>query len=100
MPVNRMTFHGIFCLATYFFMLLPTAASNDPLTDRGKRIFLGRESIVGKIDGHADSLSPALSKCVNCHGSATRSNLEEKFAPHLDRSWLLDIRSRRGGPPF
>jgi hypothetical protein len=68
--------------------------------DRGKQIYLGEETVIGKIDGHISSLPPSLGKCVTCHTFARQSTLEAESAPLLHRSALLDPHSRRGGPGF
>ncbi len=66
---------------------------------RGESIFLGRTSIVGRIREHQSSLPPEVVRCANCHGVESRAASAQGAPPRIDRSLLLEIRSRRGGPP-
>jgi hypothetical protein len=96
-----MSFHKVVCMIVCCLCHIDAVAENS-LSERGRGqdIYLGKEVIIGKIDGHASSLPPSLGICVTCHASAKRSRLEAELAPRLNRSSLLDPRSRRGGPGF
>ena len=71
---------------------------------RGQRLFNGEEPVLGKIGGHPSSLPTSFTRCANCHTGTEPSRLdralETRTAPQLSQGRLLDIRSRRGGPPF
>jgi hypothetical protein len=67
--------------------------------ERGDSLFHGREKMNGKIRGHNDTLPPETVRCANCHEAADKSRLSRVAAPRLDRSVLLALRPRRGGPP-
>jgi hypothetical protein len=38
-------------------------------------------------------------RCGNCHEAVNNARLSRVAAPRIDRSLLLDLRQRRGGPP-
>ena len=95
-----MIFHKAVCLTVCCLCIGPVAKSQLSERDRGKQIYLGEETVTGKIDGHISSLPSSLGKCVTCHTFDRQSILEVESAPLLNRSSLLDPRSRRGGPGF
>jgi hypothetical protein len=53
----------------------------------------------GRIRGHDDLLPPETVRCANCHEAAGATKISRTSAPYLNRSWLLDARQRRSGPP-
>ena len=73
-----------------------SASADEKSAERGQRIYEGREGIKAKIAGHGEWLLPASSKCINCHSGQRPS----ASAPPLTRSWLTEVRPRRGGPAF
>jgi hypothetical protein len=66
---------------------------------QGEALFRGKDSIKARIRGQDELLPPAASHCVNCHGENSQGGLSRVAAPKLNRSLLLDVRQRRGGPP-
>ena len=95
-----MAFHKTACVTVCCLCIGSAAKSELSELDRGKQIYLGGETVIGKIDGHISSLPPSLVKCVSCHTFARQSKLEVESAPPLNRSSLLDPHARRGGPGF
>ena len=65
----------------------------------GDALFHGKVALTGKIRGHEESLPPEAVRCANCHEAQSNERLSRVSAPRLDRSLLLDARTRRGGPP-
>lgn len=76
-------------------------ASGPPSVDRGASLFVGTEPLTGRIRGHAETLPPTATSCINCHDTARRdpARADEQAAPVLDADDLLLARERRGGPP-
>ncbi|OWJ63060.1 hypothetical protein BWU74_01310 [Paraburkholderia caledonica] len=64
--------------------------------DMGCAIFTGQRAAVAHLRDDNQSLPEWTTRCVNCH---TRTDPSPGFAPPLTRGYLLDARSRRGGPP-
>jgi hypothetical protein len=48
---------------------------------------------------HPTNLPAAVIRCANCHAVGTGPAVPNSIAPRLTRSWLIDLQSRRGGPP-
>jgi hypothetical protein len=69
------------------------------LFSRGEGLFFGRERLQGRIRGHESRLPPDAVRCRNCHAAGKQALDAAAAAPRIDRSWLLEPRSRRGGPP-
>ncbi len=67
--------------------------------ERGDSLFHGKEKLNGRIRGHDDALPPEVVRCANCHEATDKARLSRVAAPRLDRSVLLALRQRRGGPP-
>ncbi|MES1172154.1 MAG: hypothetical protein ABUL77_02865 [Bacteroidota bacterium] len=89
-------------LALGMLCLTPEAGCSDVrrTRNRGEDLFVGREPLKGTIRGHQAALPPEVIRCGNCHGAEIRGATDAAIAaPHLDRSWLLSQRERRGGPP-
>ena len=100
-------------IATRFLWLgcfVASAACALPAGDaqQGRRLFEGQTDLAGRIRGHADPLPPASLRCANCHARATVSapaasrpqfTGTQAFGPALTSGWLIESRSRRGGPP-
>src|SRR6516165_4694580 len=63
--------------------------------ERGEAIFFGREPLIGRLEGDNAVIPAELSRCANCHGSSTKG----QAGLRLDRSTLLRLKKRRGGPP-
>jgi hypothetical protein len=80
---------------------------------RGAAMFFGREPLRAHIREHEGSLPPEVVRCANCHGDSSRNDLDlgsgttsgkSAAAPgpgtrRIDRYTLMELRSRRGGPP-
>lgn len=97
--MNRMIRYGAVLLLLCCSGVIQAAAETlAAARNHGERIFVGKEVIVGRIEGHASKLAPSLSRCVNCHAAAPQSKLESRSAPLLNRTSLVDPRPRRGGP--
>lgn len=75
-------------------------ASGQDLPLRGERIYHGKENLKARIAGHQEWLSPAASRCINCHAAQRLPNTSVRSAPVLNRSWLAEVRTRRGGPAY
>jgi len=88
-----------------FVTSLPTNADYN-LLERGQRLFLGQESLIGRISGQDFDLPVEASRCVNCHISDQASQASEikkktqVFGPRLNQGTLLNKKSLRGGPAF
>lgn len=67
--------------------------------DRGQGMFIGRESLKGKIREHQTILPPEVVRCGNCHAVEKQAGIPPTLAPRIDRALLLSERQRRGGPP-
>jgi hypothetical protein len=67
--------------------------------DRGEGMFIGRESLKGKIREHQTVLPPEVVRCGNCHAAEKQVGIPSTLAPRIDRALLLSARQRRGGPP-
>ncbi len=74
------------------------SASQISERDRGQELYLGKETLVGKIDGHTGALPAQLGKCVSCHTFVRQKVIQEEQAPFLNRISLLNPHARRGGP--
>jgi hypothetical protein len=66
---------------------------------QGHALFQGKVKLAGRIRGHDDFLPPEAVRCANCHNWNRQPGLSRIAPPQLDRSLLLDVRQRRGGPP-
>lgn len=67
--------------------------------DRGEGMFIGRESLKGRIREHQTVLPPEVVRCGNCHAAEKQAGIPAPLAPRIDRTLLLLERQRRGGPP-
>ncbi len=86
-------------LSVFLGMGLMVLAAQAPNSSRrGRALFHGKEVLTGKIRGHNEGLPAEALRCFNCHEAASAS-LTRVSAPHLDSSFLLQNRQRRGGPP-
>lgn len=63
--------------------------------DLGARWFVGSMPLQARMVGHAQDLPAAAAACINCHGAGASN---ERFAVALDRAWLTQAQTRRGGP--
>jgi hypothetical protein len=72
--------------------------------ERGEALFAGTTSVVARMAGHDTVLPGSASRCTNCHGlkrassPASGATFGATFGPTLSARFLLDARSRRGGP--
>jgi hypothetical protein len=66
---------------------------------RGEMLFQGKEKINARIRGQEDLLPLMAVRCINCHRAENQTRLSRVAAPQLNRSLLLDVQGRRGGPP-
>jgi hypothetical protein len=66
--------------------------------NRGEALFVGREPLKAAIRGHQGALPSDVVRCRNCHGPENLARADA-VAPRIDRSWLVEARQRRGGPP-
>lgn len=72
-----------------------------PLRSRGEDLFTGKSPLMARMRGAGAMLDPSSATCANCHwpsplpgpGSPTTSTAGE-----IGDGWLLESRSRRGGP--
>jgi hypothetical protein len=89
------------CLPLVLAALVSSASSAAPsrYPSRGEALFVGRERLQGRIRGHDSHLPPDAVRCRNCHAAGTQARDPAAAAPRIDRSWLLELRARRGGPP-
>ena len=67
---------------------------------RGARLFDGTEALAGTLVGHAEAMPASTTRCVQCHaGPKPAPGALPSLGPPLDRAHLLQVLSRRGGPP-
>lgn len=72
---------------------------------RGRLLFSGEMSISSRVVGHGNSLPAEASRCANCHerpspGTSPASGAQRQvIGGALSSRSLLELRSRRGGPP-
>jgi len=84
----------------------PALAADVVSAEHGQRLFLGAETLRGRIAGHSADLPTTASRCANCHlapGSRSTAGpstpASAAFGPELTAESLTQARSRRGGPP-
>ena len=82
------------------FALTTLTVAAQPPPERGELLFYGRVPLTAKLAGSEDNLSPAATRCSNCHGSDARGTAEGDVKGSDIRGPALTLRqSRRGGPP-
>lgn len=64
----------------------------------GAALFNGSAPLIGRVAGDTDVLPAVASRCVNCHGRATKAIAGGTYASPLDAAWLMTPRVRHGGP--
>lgn len=67
----------------------------EQLRQLGQRWFNGATPLQARMVGHAQDLPAAAAACINCHGAGASN---ERFAVALNRTWLTQPQTRRGGP--
>ncbi|WP_311767615.1 hypothetical protein [Burkholderia sp. Bp8998] len=67
--------------------------------DAGRALFTGAMPLTGRMSSHPGDLPANVVQCANCHAETTGPAVRNSIAPRLTRSWLVDLQSRRGGPP-
>ncbi len=72
-------------------------AASDASRDRGRRLFIGKESLKGTLAGHKSEMPALAVICSNCHRSDRRAG--PSVGPVLDRAALTESQKRRGAPP-
>ena len=82
--------------------LIASAAAHESareISALGQRLFSGQEPLAGRIYTHDVDMPSAVTRCSNCHAAGNGPAVPRSSAPRLTRSWLVDTRARRGGPP-
>lgn len=81
-------------------LLIVLAACGNAERERGQALFAGDLPVVARIAGHDERLPSSASRCTNCHGFVSPSTpaTGATFGPSLSSRFLLEARSRRGGP--
>jgi hypothetical protein len=79
--------------------MMASSGSTATWWQRGRALFLGREALKARIRGHESDLPAETVRCHNCHVTGGQPQPDGALAPRLDRALLLDVRSRRNGPP-
>ena len=79
-------------------------AADEASAARGRALFLGQAALSARIVGQDFILPAQASRCVNCHGAATRTAAASSIAdapgaPALTAAGLTTPARRRGGPP-
>src|SRR3954451_9305200 len=64
----------------------------------GQRLFSGQEQLSERIYTHSVDMPSAAIRCSNCHAAGNGPAVPRSLAPRLNRTLLLDMRARRGGP--
>lgn len=67
----------------------------EQLRQLGQRWFNGATPLQARMVGHAQDLPAGAAACINCHGAGASN---ERFAVALNRTWLTQPQTRRGGP--
>jgi len=65
----------------------------------GHALFVGKVPLAGRISSHPTALPPEVVRCSNCHAVGDGPEVPATQAPRLTRTWLTELRPRRGGPP-
>jgi hypothetical protein len=75
----------------------------DGLGKRGENLFDGSIQLTGRLHG-GDQLNPSDSRCSNCHLPSSSpfnsGKLQQPRGGEIRGAHLLQLTSRRGGPPF
>ena len=79
----------------------PWRHASEPMAHaRGARLFDGTEALAGTLAGHTEAMPASTTRCVQCHtGPKPVKDAAPSLGPPLDRAHLLQVLSRRGGPP-
>jgi hypothetical protein len=93
---SRLAARLTICLALLNIPYLAHADQSCAPGDMGCAIFSGQRAAAAHLRDDNQPLPEWTTRCVNCH---TRTDPSPGFAPPLTRGYLLDARSRRGGPP-
>ena len=87
-------------LADISFALTILSVTAQPPPERGELLFHGGVRLTAKLAGSEDDLSPAATRCSNCHGSDARGIAEgDAKGSNIRGPALTSRQSRRGGPP-
>jgi hypothetical protein len=95
-PSQRSAARASIGLALVTMALLANAAELCEPADLGCSIFSGQHAISAHLRDDDRPLPAWTTRCINCH---TQTDPAGAFAPPLTHGYLLDARSRRGGPP-
>ncbi|WP_415750327.1 hypothetical protein [Burkholderia sp. BCC1985] len=67
--------------------------------EAGHALFTGAAPLTGRMLTHPGDLPSNVVRCANCHAPEIGPAVRNSIAPRLTRAWLVDLQSRRGGPP-
>ena len=93
---SRLAARWTVCLALLGAALFAHAEERCNPDDIGCAIFTGQRPTAAHLRDDNQALPEWTTRCINCH---TRTEPAPSFAPPLTRGYLLDAKSRRGGPP-
>lgn len=88
-----------FFLAVLITSVAFSASSTKEISALGRRLFLGEEELSGRMYTHPADMPTAVVRCSNCHAAGNGPAVARSSAPRLTRDLLLQVRTRRGGPP-
>lgn len=84
------------CLALVTVTRLARGEPSCEPDNLGCMIFNGQHAVAAHLRDDNQQLPAWTTRCINCH---TETKAAGVFAPPLTRGYLLDAKSRRGGPP-
>jgi hypothetical protein len=94
---GRSSLRTLIGLVLFAVTRLGNGADSCGPSDLGCSIFSGQQAVKAHLRDHDYPLPAGTSQCINCHG---QTEVAPAFALPLTRSYLLDSKSRRGGPPI
>lgn len=93
---KRQARHLAACLAFISAACFAQAGQQCSAGDLGCTIFSGQRAVKAHLRDDNYSLPSSTTRCINCH---SHTDSQGAFAPPLAPAYLLDAKTRRGGPP-